>query len=73
MSCYHPFVACAEKDINNNYKKTKNGKIKYKFLFKINPNDIKTDIKKNEIIEMLSDKYDSKDKTVTNGNMMLPA
>ena len=61
MSCYHPFVAVAEKDINNNYKKTKNGKIKYKFLFKINPNDIKTDIKKNEIIEILSDKYDSKD------------
>ena len=62
MSCYHPYVAVAEKYNNSNeYKKTKNGKIKYKFLFKINPDDIKTDIKKHEIIEMLSDKYDSRD------------
>ena len=62
MSCYHPYVAFAEKYNNSNeYIKTKNGKIKYKFLFKINPDDIKTDLKKHEIIEMLSDKYDSRD------------
>lgn len=62
MSCYHPYFAYAEKKpLSNEYIRTKNGKIKYKFVFKINPNDINTDIKKERLIEMLSDKYDSRD------------
>ncbi len=62
MSCYHPYVAVAEKKpLSNEYIYTKNNKIKYKFLCKINPNDISTDIKKQTLIEMLSDKYDSRD------------
>lgn len=62
MSCYHPYVAVAEKKpLSNEYIYTKNNKIKYKFLHKINPEDIRTDIKKQELIEMLSDKYDSRD------------